>query len=242
MAAMHRQLNFREACEALRIPEQTLRDAVKYGEVPYRKQGDDVVFDGDELEAWGSKRVLALRAKELAPLHSASTHKAVKTPTEDILLPSLLKVGYVELDFTAKTRKSVLRDLVDRAEALELLYDPADLIRQLEEREEASSTALPGGIALPHPHHPDPYLITEPFMLMARARKPVWFGAEDDAPTDLFCLLCCGENMRHLHVLARLCMMIRDTDWLQNLRAAGTPEEALEVTFAAERAVLAKLR
>ena len=66
-----------------------------------------------------------------------------------------------------------------------------DLLAQLEEREALASTALPGGIALPHPHHQDPYLITEPFMLLARTRKPIWFGAPDDAPTDLFCLICC---------------------------------------------------
>ena len=58
---MHRQLTFRQACERLRIPEQTLRDAVKYGEVPCRRQGDEVVFDADELAAWGSRRILALR-------------------------------------------------------------------------------------------------------------------------------------------------------------------------------------
>ena len=158
-----------------------------------------------------------------------------------MLLPHLLKPGYVALDARSKTRKSVIRDLVDMAEARELLCDPADMLRQLEEREAVSSTALPGGIALLHPHHPDPYLITEPFMLVARNLRPIWFGAEDDTPTDLFCLICCGENMRHLHVLARLCMMIRETDVLSEIRSAETAEALTEAIYAAERAVLAKL-
>lgn len=239
---MHRQLSFRQACERLRIPEQTLRDAVKYNEVPFRWQGDEPVFDADALDAWGSRRILALRDRDLASEHSASTRMDVKSPTEDTLLPLLLKPEYVELDLRAKTRKSVIRDLVDMAERLELLYDPADLLRQLEEREALSPTALPGGIALPHPHHQDPYLIAEPFMLIARARKPVWFGAGDDAPTDLFCLVCCGEHLRHLHVLARLCMMIRDTDFLAEIRTAETPEALIAAACADERAVLARLR
>ncbi len=239
---MHRQLTFREACARLRIPEQRLRDAVKYGEVPCRKQGDDVVFDADSLDAWGSRRILSLRQRDLLPEHLAATRQDVKVPAEDIVLPHLLKAEYVDLDFRAKTRAGVIRDLVDRAAELELLYDPGDLLAQLEERESLASTALPGGIALPHPHHQDPYLITEPFMLLARTRKPIWFGAPDDAPTDLFCLICCGENIRHLHVLARLCMMIRETDFLGAIRAAATSEEAVEAAFAAERAVLATLR
>ena len=106
---MHRQLTFRQACERLRIPEQTLRDAVKYGEVPCRRQGDEVVFDADELAAWGSRRILALRERDLLPEHAASTRLEARTPAEDTLLPQLLKPAYVDLDFRAKTRKSVIR-------------------------------------------------------------------------------------------------------------------------------------
>ncbi|MBQ9693710.1 MAG: PTS sugar transporter subunit IIA [Kiritimatiellae bacterium] len=238
----HRQLSFKEAYQRVRIPEQTLRDAVKYGEVPHRKQGTDVIFKASELDAWASARLLALSPKTLLPEHTASTRMDVKNLKDDIILPQLLKTDYIDLDFRAKTRKSVIRDLVDAADAKGLLCDPADLLNQLEEREAVSSTALPGGIALPHPHHPDPYLIMEPFMLIARARKPVWFGAEDDAPTDLFVLLCCGENMSHLHVLARVCMMVRETTILEKLRAAETPDEAMEALLAAEHEVLSKLR
>ena len=193
-------------------------------------------------DAGGSRRILSLRQRDLLPEHLAATRQDVKVPAEDIVLPHLLKAEYVDLDFRAKTRAGVIRDLVDRAAELELLYDPGDLLAQLEEREALASTALPGGIALPHPHHQDPYLITEPFMLLTRTRKPIWFGAPDDAPTDLFCLICCGENIRHLHVLARLCMMIRETDFLGAIRAAATSEEAVEAAFAAEHAVLATLR
>lgn len=236
---MHQQLTFRQACAHLRIPEQVLRDAVKYREVPFRKQGNEVFFDATELDAWGSRRILALREKELSPEHTASTRLEAQACADDVLFPQLLKPAYVDLDFRAKTRTSVLHDLVDFAERLELLYDPADLFTQLEARESFSSTALPGGIALPHPHHQDPYLIAEPFMLLARAQRPVWFGAEDDSATDLFCLICCGENMRHLHVLARLCMMIRDTQLLETLRAIKTPEDAMKAFFSSEREVLA---
>ena len=238
----HRQLSFKEACARLRIPEQILRDAVKYGEVPCRKQGAEVVFKASELDAWASARILSLSAKTLSPEHSAATRMDVKNIREDILLPQLLKLEYIDLDFRAKTRKSVIRDLVDAAEAHDLLCDPADMLAQLEARENVSSTALPGGIALPHPHHPDPYLIMEPFMLVTRARKPIWFGAEDDAPTDLFFLVCCGEDMSHLHVLARLCMMIRDTEITQKLREATSATEALDALYAAECEVLARLR
>lgn len=238
----HSQITFKEALRRLRIPEQILRDAVKYNEIPFRKQGSEVVFVASELEAWASARILSLNTQKLTPEHTASTHMDVKQVKDDVLLPQLVKVAYVDLDFQAKTRKSVIRDLVDMAERLELLYDPADMLNQLEEREAVSSTALPGGIALPHPHHPDPYLITEPFMLVTRTRKPIWFGAEDDTPTDLFFLVCCGEHLRHLHVLARLCMMIRETHLTEALRTAQTNDDALDALFACEREVLAHLR
>lgn len=239
---MHRQLSFREACEYLRIPEEVLRKAAKYGEIPSRKAGEDLLFDEDALDAWGSRRILGLRRKDLGQEHVHSTRLEAEVIAEDVLFPALLKPAYINLDFRAKTRTSVLHDLVDMAEAQDLLYNPVDLFAQLAEREAFSSTALPGGIALPHPHHQDPYLIVEPFMLVARTQRPVWFGAEDDSPTDLFCLLCCGENMRHLHVLARLCMMIRDTALLDALRSASTAQEAQEAILSSEREVLSNMR
>ena len=239
---MHRQLNFAEACARLRIPEERLREAVKYGDVPCRKTGGEVYFVASELDAWGSQRIMSLRGKDLLPEHTASTHIEVKNPREDVLLPQLIRPEFVSMDLGSKTRKSVIRNLVDMAEGLELLCDPADLLHQLEEREAVSSTALPGGIALLHPHHPDPYLITEPFMLVTRNARPIWFGADDDSPTDIFCLICCGENMRHLHVLARLCMMIRDTDVMERIRTAEDEASLIESIYACENEVLAKLR
>jgi len=235
-----RSLTFQQACDYLRVPEQALRDAVKYGEVPSRRHGSEVYLDDVDLDTWGSRRILSLRLRDLIPEHLAATRRDVKEVAQDILLPGLLRPAYIELDARSKTRKSVIRDLVDQADALELLCDPADMLRQLEEREAFSSTALPGGIALLHPHHPDPYLIVEPFMLVSRNLRPVWFGAEDDTPTDLFCLVCCGENMRHLHVLARLCMMIRETSLLDGIRAAESVEALAETFYAAERDVLTR--
>ncbi len=239
---MHRQLTFQQACEHLRIPEQVLRDAVKYSEVPFQRHGSDPVFIKSELDAWGSRRILALRQKELLPEHTAAIRQDTKIITENVLLPRLLQPSYINLDFRAKTRSSVIRDLVDMADRLELLCDPTDMIAQLDERAAFASTALPGGIAFLHPHHPDPYLIMEPFMLIGRTQRPVWFGAEDDAPTDLFVLICCGEDLRHIHVLARLCLMIRETALLDEMRQAESPEKLVKAFYACEQKLLSTLR
>lgn len=215
---------------------------VKFDEIPHQKRGESVFFDAENLDAWASRRIMALRQRSLKEEHTASTRQDSKILADDIVLPSLLRPEWIDLDFRAKTRRSVISDMVALAERTECLYDPTDLLRQITEREAVSSTALPGGIALLHPHHQDPYLISDPFMVIARAQRPVFFGAEDDTATDIFCLICCGEHLRHLHVLARLCMMIRETDLLERIRSAEDEQTVCEAFTACETLVLKSLR
>ncbi len=239
---MHEALNVAQVCRLYHIPEATIRRLVKFDEIPHRKRGDDPVFFRDELDAWASRRLLALQERPLAEEHTLGTRAQTAKPQDDILIPALLSPDRITLDLAARTRHGVLRDMVDLAAATDCLYDPPDLLRQLEEREAICSTAMPGGIALLHPHHQDPYLIGAPFMVIGAARQPVHFGAPDNAPTDLFCLVCCGEARRHIHTLSRLAMMIRNTSLLGAARSAGSTQAVFEAFCAAELAVLKNIR
>jgi PTS system nitrogen regulatory IIA component len=57
--------------------------------------------------------------------------------------------------------------------------------------------------------------------------------------TDLFFLVCCRDNSTHLRVLARLTRLFLRPGFLDELRAAESSSEALEVILAAERDLLA---
>ncbi|MHC4611091.1 MAG: PTS sugar transporter subunit IIA [Planctomycetota bacterium] len=131
---------------------------------------------------------------------------------------------------------SVLRELVNLAERTGLLYEGPALHQALREREALGSTALPHGLAIPHPEKPMPYTTAEPLVCLARVPNPVAFNAPDGALTQLFFLICSHESNAHLHVLARLMRML-DDGMIDTLRAIEDPAEALQVMIAREQQV-----
>lgn len=68
--------------------------------------------------------------------------------------------------------------------------------------------------------------------------QPIFFGSQDGGKTDIFFLICCMDDKLHLHVLARLCMLIHGTDLLKDLRAAETSEEMYDMLRNAEKVLL----
>jgi mannitol/fructose-specific phosphotransferase system IIA component (Ntr-type) len=97
---------------------------------------------------------------------------------------------------------------------------------------------MPGGVAFLHPRQQQPYLLQSSFMVLGRTIQPIHFGAPDDRPTDLFFLLCCQDEVLHLHTLARLCLIVLKTELLDQLRA-GTDADAMhECLLNAEQTVI----
>jgi len=156
-------------------------------------------------------------------------------------MPELIKTQWVQPKLKSKTKPAVIREMLALAEKTELLYDPADLLASLEEREKMCSTAIPGGIALLHPRNHEPYMFEDSFIVLGRSLHPIYAGAVDGKSTDLFFLICCQDDRIHLHALARICTLCHDTTMLELLRKAENTEEMVDVIYKAEQEVIAQL-
>ncbi len=155
---------------------------------------------------------------------------------------NLLTCARTVANLRSRTKSAVLHDLVALAEREEMLYDPKDLLRSLEEREALCSTGLMGGVAIVHPRHHDPYIASESFLILARAGHSICFGAPDGKPTDIFFLLVATDDRHHLQALARLCLMMINTPLLNALREADSAAAMYAATLQAEREILAAMR
>jgi mannitol/fructose-specific phosphotransferase system IIA component (Ntr-type) len=130
----------------------------------------------------------------------------------------------VRVDLVARSRDHVLRLLVADLRAAGAVREEAEPLRKLLEREEAATTALGGGIALPHARTatcPDPRLA------VARLAPAVDFGATDTIPVDLVFLLLGPPEApgEHVKLLARIAKLAQRKSVLAELRgAAGEPE------------------
>ena len=172
-------------------------------------------------------------------------HGAIRLGTREFLpqeaiLPEMLELGAVDSAMTSKTKASALRDLVVLAEKTGQLTDPKELLESLETREELCPTALPGGLAIPHPRFHQPYLFESSFIVVGRPIQEIHFGSPDGSPTDLIFLLCCQDDRIHLHTLSRICMMALKTEMLSRLRSAPDATAMRDCIISAEQEVLAE--
>ncbi|MBU1909348.1 MAG: PTS sugar transporter subunit IIA, partial [Verrucomicrobia bacterium] len=76
------------------------------------------------------------------------------------------------------------------------------------------------------------------FVLLGRTIQSIPFGAPDGSTSDLFFLVCCQDESLHLHVLARLCMMGRDTDLIMALREADGARSMYEILVRSEAEIV----
>ena len=234
-----RLLDLEEVANYLHLTPADIEQRVKNREIPFEKRGDRIVFRKAEIDAWASQRILGLPGQRLADYHQETTRFTRKILPQAAILPEMLQSGAIASAMPSKTKASLLRDLVALAEKTGHLSSPEELLASLEAREGLCSTALPGGLALPHPRFHEPYLFESSFIVVGRPVQEIHFGAPDGQPTHLFFLICCQDDRLHLHTLARLCLIVQKTKLLDRLREAPDAETMRNSLIAAEQEILA---
>lgn len=236
----HTIFNIEQVAEYLHLPVGEVQRLVRNQIIPFEQSGNRVVFRRSEVDAWASQRIMSLRASDLREFHATTARGADDAAGRITLIADYIRPDYIEPDLPAKTKSALLRAMVKVGDRTELVYDPNDLLRSLEDREQLCSTALPGGFAVLHPRNHQPYMFADAFLTLGRVIRPIPFGSPDGALTDLFFLLCCPNDRIHLHLLSRLCLVCNHSDLLNELRDADTAEEMYDRIAAAERDVQPK--
>jgi excisionase family DNA binding protein len=234
----YRTLGLDEVARYLHLSGTDIEHLLKNKEIPFEKHGNRLVFRKLDIDSWASKRILGLSGKRLTDYHKGSSLEAQELFRQQALLPVRLRPGFIDSALPAKTRASVLREMALLAGKTGRVYDQEVLLAGLKAREELCSTGVPGGLALLHTRHPEPYLFESPFIVLGRTVQQIPFGAPDGEHTDLFFLIACPDDRMHLHILARLCLMAQKTQLLTELRQAPTSDAMHEAMIKAEMAVL----
>ena len=108
-------------------------------------------------------------------------------------------------------------------------------------REDITSTALDEGIAIPHAKSP---AITKTCVSFMTLKHGVEWGAYDHSLSDLLFLIGAPiQGNEHLRLLTYITTLLTEVEALpQNLRAANSPLDVLDLLSAAEDACKADLR
>jgi nitrogen PTS system EIIA component len=204
------------------------------GHLPGHKVGGEWRFARAEINQWIETQLPSYTETQLTAVEKIGGRTADGAP----LIANLLSEASVAVPLPATTKSSVLRELVSLAEQSWQIYD-VDAVRDaIRAREEMASTALPNGVAIPHPRRPLPQALGESVLAYGRTSTGIAFGAPMGGLTDIFFLVCCRDDGTHLRVLARLTRLLMRPGFLDELRNAETANETWELLVNAEQELL----
>lgn len=232
----YRNMTLEELARHLGMDVREARKLAEAGRIPGQFVGGQWRFNRAQLHEWLQREMHDLPAAHIDRIERAMSDRHAEPVIGEILPPQA-----IDLNLPARSKASVLRELIRLAERTNLVYDPAALIAAIQEREELCSTGLAGGVAFPHTRRPLPLATAEPLICLARVPAGIPFGAPDGGMTDLFFLILSHEERWHLHVLARLALMLT-TDLPQRLREAESSEDALAAILQTETELLKSRR
>lgn len=218
-------LTINQVAQALHL---STREVVRMADekiLPAMKVRGHWEFRAAEIRNWIDQNLHALparRAKDRHPEEQA-----------DLLLDTALKVEAIRIDDPARTKASVLRELAALAAQVDPAIDASDLNAALMEREEQGSTALGGGMAVPHPART--VYLEAPLLAVLRTTQPIPFGERGGGMSDLFFLVCCPNHTEHLLFLGRLSRLLLDSALLKKLREAHDPQALHDAIIGAEK-------
>ena len=206
------------------------------GYLPGQKVGGQWRFASTEINHWIETQMHAFTEQELEAIERRGGATCVAA---EPLVTSMISESTIAVPLPASTRASVLKELVKLAEQSWQIYDPDALLAAIKHREDLGSTALAEGVAIPHPHRPlSPKAQEDSVIAFGRTARGIPFGAPDGGLTDLFFLVSCRGADTHLRVLARLSRMMLRPGFLDELRAAETVSETMQLLERTERDLL----
>jgi PTS system nitrogen regulatory IIA component len=205
------------------------------GYLPGQKIGGQWRFASAEINYWIETQMPSYSEAELEALETGTGRGQAE---DQPLVTALLSESTMAVPLAAKTKGSVLKELVALAEQSWQVFDADALLRAVKQREELGSTALTSGVAIPHPRRPSPAMLGEPVVAYARTVTGIPFGAPHGGLSDIFFLVCCREQRTHLKTLARISRMMLQPGLVEALRGAETVAATLQILEATERELL----
>ena len=140
----------------------------------------------------------------------------------------IIETATVRLDADlGGSKEEVIRSLAGALVDAGRAHDLDTMVTDLLAREAKAATGMKGGIAIPHCKSE---AVDQPSLGFARLDPAVDFGAKD-GPADLVFLIGApaGGGKEHLKLLATLARNLVRAEFVAALRAAATPEEAVDV-------------
>ncbi len=218
----------------LHLTVAQVKKMTERGKIPARRVGGAWRYSPAEIHHWLEDRILDSDSEEVARIEGVLEAEA---EPEELTIEVLLLPEAVAVPLLARTKTSVITEMVGLAAATGHLWDPDRMVEAVRQREDLMPTAMEGGLAFLHPRRPMGSILGRPLLAFGMTTRGIPFGDARGALTDLFFLLCSTSDRGHLRALARLGRVMSTPGILEELREAPGAEAAREILVARERSL-----
>jgi PTS system nitrogen regulatory IIA component len=219
------QLTFRDVEKAFEIEEGILYQWLNSRGMPAVKANDQYYFNSVEILEWALKHRIRLTTGALRLCEKARQG-------QDVITPALMRGG-VHFGLEAKLRDEVLGKVIDLL-PLPNHIQRAPLKEMLLSREQAGTTGIGNGIAIPHVKHPVVLAGMEPIVGLFFLENTVDFSSMDGEGVHTLFVILSSSFKGHLSLLSRLAFCLQDQDVKSALERRAHREEILAAFQVAE--------
>ncbi len=195
------QLTFHEIEQAFGIEEKALYQWLNTLGMPAVMADGLYYFNSVEVLEWALKNRITLTPGALE-LCGKSRHG------QDVITPALMRGG-VHFSIEGSGRDEVLEKVLDLV-PLPAHVQRAPLRDMLLSREQAGTTCIGNGIAIPHVKHPVVFSGMEPVAGLFFLREPVDFQAPDNERVHTLFVILSSSFKGHLSLLSRLAFCLQE--------------------------------
>ncbi|MCP3941714.1 MAG: PTS transporter subunit EIIA [Desulfobacteraceae bacterium] len=207
-----------ELSKYLGVEQNTIDRWIRQGKLPVSRRGATYSFCATDLKRWAAKKNISLNFEKQSPLE--------KKIGPLISLTKAIQNGGVYFNIQGDDVKDALNCSIETIQSIPQEFKP-DLLVRLMEREQALSTGIGNGIAIPHPRTQPAYL-NEPLVAICFLENPVDYHALDNQSVFILFFILCPDLKLHLHLLSSLSFCLRDKSFIQFLKSRPDPEVLIE--------------
>ncbi len=147
-----------------------------------------------------------------------------------MMLTQILQPNCVKVPVEGTDKKAVIKELVELLDGHTkgLIQDKKAVLDAVLQREDARSTGIGSGIAIPHGKSP---AVKELIMALGIAGTPIEFGSVDGQPVKIIILLLSPSDQTgpHIQALAKISRLMLDNGFKEKLERTTSAEEAYKL-------------
>lgn len=208
-------ITVREAARFLKASEEDVYRWVEAGQIPCVRVDDQPRFNQTELLEWATTRRRPISAEMFAGEGTAGRR-----------LEDALREGGVHAGVRGADRPAVLREVVSRFDVPD--EDREAVLEMMLAREEAGTTAVGDGIAIPHVRYPAVVPGVRPSIALCYLETPLDLQAPDGVKVHTLFAILSTTIRGHLELLAKLASALHDEPFKRAVLSRAGAEEILQ--------------